>query len=38
MIDQSRAIDNRRLVRTLRPVPRSILAEVAEKLRTLGEL
>jgi mRNA interferase MazF len=38
MIDQSRAIDNRRLVRALRPLPRSILAEVAQKLRTLGEL
>jgi mRNA interferase MazF len=38
MVDQSRAIDNRRLVRPLRPVPRAILAEVAQKLRTLGEL
>ncbi len=38
MVDQSRAIDNRRLVRALKPVPRAILAEVAEKLRTLGEL
>jgi mRNA interferase MazF len=38
MIDQSRAIDNRRFVRTLKPLPRPILAEVAEKLRTLGEL
>jgi mRNA interferase MazF len=38
MVDQSRAIDNRRLVKALRPLPRSILAEVAEKLRTLGEL
>jgi mRNA interferase MazF len=38
MVDQSRAIDNRRLVRALKPLPRSILAEVAEKLRTLGEL
>jgi mRNA interferase MazF len=38
MVDQSRAIDNRRLVRALRPVPRAILAEVARKLRTLGEL
>ena len=38
MIDQSRAIDSRRLVRALKPLPRSILAEVAEKLRTLGEL
>jgi mRNA interferase MazF len=38
MIDQSRAIDNRRLVRALKPLPRSILAEVVEKLRQLGEL
>jgi mRNA interferase MazF len=38
MIDQSRAIDNRRLVKALKLLPRSILAEVAEKLRTLGEL
>jgi hypothetical protein len=32
MIDQSWAIDNGRLVRTLKPLPRSILAEVTEKL------
>jgi mRNA interferase MazF len=38
MIDQSRAIDNRRLVRALKPLPRTILAEVVGKLRTLGEL
>jgi mRNA interferase MazF len=38
MIDQSRAIDNRRFVRALKPLPRTILAEVVEKLRTLGEL
>jgi len=38
MIDQSRAIDNRRLVRPLKPLPRSILAEIADKLRRLGEL
>ena len=38
MVDQSRAIDNRRLVRALRPLPKSILAEVVEKLRTLGDL
>lgn len=37
MVDQSRAIDNRRLVRALKPLPRSILAEVVEKLRTLGD-
>ncbi|HEX9800465.1 MAG TPA: type II toxin-antitoxin system PemK/MazF family toxin [Thermoanaerobaculia bacterium] len=38
MIDQSRAIDNRRLVRALEPLPPEILQEVAEKLRRLGEL
>jgi mRNA interferase MazF len=38
MVDQSRAIDNRRLVRSLKPLPRSILAEVVEKLRRLGEI
>jgi mRNA interferase MazF len=38
MVDQSRAIDNRRLVRALKLVPRAILTEVAEKLRTLAEL
>jgi mRNA interferase MazF len=38
MIDQSRAIDNRRFVRTLKPLPRTILREVEEKLRRLAEL
>lgn len=38
MIDQSRAIDNRRFVRALKPVPRSILREVEEKLRRLADL
>ncbi len=38
MVDQSRAIDNRRLVRPLKPLPSTILAEVVAKLRTLGEL
>ena len=38
MIDQSRAIDNRRFVRALEPLPRSLLREVEEKLRHLGEL
>lgn len=38
MVDQSRAIDNRRLVRVLKPLPRPILAEVVDKLRRLGEL
>ncbi len=38
MIDQSRAIDNARFVRILRPLPRSLLREVEEKVRRLGEL
>lgn len=38
MIDQSRAIDNRRLVRALKPLPRTILREVEDKLRRLAEL
>jgi len=38
MVDQSRAVDNRRLVRALKPLPKSILAEVVEKLRRLGEM
>jgi mRNA interferase MazF len=38
MIDQSRAIDNRRFVRRLKALPRSILREVEEKLRCLAEL
>ena len=38
MVDQSRAIDNRRLVRALKALPKSIFAEVVEKLRRLGEL
>ena len=38
MIDQSRAIDNRRFVRALKPLPRSILSEVVDKLRNVGEL
>ena len=38
MIDQSRAIDNRRLVRWLRALPQSILREVEDKLRRLAEL
>jgi len=38
MIDQSRAIDNRRFVRRLEPLPRTILREVEEKLRRLAEL
>ena len=38
MVDQSRAVDNRHLVRALKPLPKSILAEVVEKLRRLGDL
>ena len=38
MIDQNRAIDNRRFVRALKPLPGSLLQEVVEKLRHLGEL
>jgi mRNA interferase MazF len=38
MIDQSRAIDNRRLRRALGMLPANILREVKEKLRRLGEL
>lgn len=38
MIDQSRAIDNRRLVRRLKPLPRLLLREIEDKLRRLGEL
>lgn len=38
MIDQSRAIDNRRFVRKLKALPDTILGEVEEKLRRLAEL
>ncbi|NHZ72849.1 MAG: type II toxin-antitoxin system PemK/MazF family toxin [Nitrospirae bacterium] len=38
MIDQSRAIDNRRLVRALGSLPEAILKEVEDKLRLLAEL
>ncbi len=38
MIDQSRAIDNRRFVRSLRPLPLPLLREVEEKLRRLADL
>ena len=37
MIDQSRAIDNRRLRRPLGEVPKPVLQEVKEKLRRLGD-
>jgi mRNA interferase MazF len=38
MIDQSRAIDNRRMRRQLGSLPPLILREIKEKLRLLGEL
>lgn len=38
MIDQSRAVDNRRFVRVLKPLPRILLREVEQKLRRLAEL
>jgi mRNA interferase MazF len=38
MVDQSRALDNRRFARALKPLPRAILREVEEKLRRLAEL
>ena len=36
MIDQSRAIDNRRFVRALKPLPKPILLEVEHKLRLVA--
>jgi mRNA interferase MazF len=38
MIDQSRAIDNRRFTRKLGVLPPLLLREVKQKLRGLGEL
>jgi mRNA interferase MazF len=38
MVDQARAIDNRRLKRRLGDLPRTVLAEVKEKLRRLVDL
>ena len=38
MIDQSRAIDNGRFLRALRGLPRTLLREVEDKLRRLGDL
>lgn len=38
MIDQSRAIDNRRLRRRLGKLPSALLREVKEKIRRLGDL
>ena len=38
MIDQSRSVDNKRLVRALKALPRPLLQEVEDKLRRLAEL
>ena len=38
MIDQSRAIDNRRFVRALRAVPKPIFREIEAKLRLVAGL
>jgi mRNA interferase MazF len=38
MIDQSRAIDNRRFLQKLKPLPGAMLREVEDKLRRLAEL
>lgn len=38
MVDQSRAVDNRRFQKPLRPLPSTLLREVKEKLRRLAEL
>ena len=38
MIDQSRAIDNKRFKKKLKPLPKIILKEVKEKLKLLGDL
>jgi len=38
MVDQSRAIDNRRLLRAIGKLPPGILHEVEQKLRALADL
>jgi mRNA interferase MazF len=38
MVDQSRAIDNRRFIRALKALPSSLLREVETKLRRLADL
>ena len=38
MLDQSRAIDNRRFRQRLRPIPPPLLDEVKDKLRRLADL
>jgi mRNA interferase MazF len=38
MIDQSRAVDNDRFVRRLKPLPALVLSETKQKLRLLADL
>jgi mRNA interferase MazF len=38
LVDQSRAIDNRRFKQALRALPSPILGEIEEKLRRVGDL
>jgi mRNA interferase MazF len=38
MVDQSRAIDRARLRRALGSIPPSLMAEIGEKLRLVGDL
>src|SRR5271167_2745891 len=38
MIDQSRAIDRRRLLRPLGRLPQTVMREVSDKLRRVGDL
>jgi mRNA interferase MazF len=38
MIDQSRAIDRRRMLRRLGRLPQTLMREVSEKLRRVGDL
>jgi mRNA interferase MazF len=38
MVDQSRAIDNARFVKELRPLPATIFSEIEDKLRLLAGL
>ena len=38
MIDQSRAVDRRRLLRPLGRLPQAVMKEVSEKLRRVGDL
>jgi len=38
MIDQSRAVDRRRLLRPLGRLPHPVMREISEKLRRVGDL